>query len=189
MIKNPILSNGSRRLVSAALFAAVFATGITWGEEIKLSALGLTDMTMGRGERGITLSGNHRALSINGRSFVRGVGIQAQSMVTIGLCGSAKRFTAPVGVDDETGGDGSVEFSLIGDGKPLWTSGIIRGKDAAKTVDVGVTGVKKLTLNVGNTKDGQDFDHADWGDARFVKGGQQEDVRNRLAVKRYSKLP
>ncbi|MGZ3357231.1 MAG: NPCBM/NEW2 domain-containing protein [Isosphaeraceae bacterium] len=63
---------------------------------------------------------------------------------------------------DETKGSGSVEFRVITNGKPLWSSGVMRGKQPAKEVDTDVSGLKTLILQVGDAGDGIDHDHADW---------------------------
>ena len=47
----------------------------------------------------------------------------------------------------------------------MWSSGIMKGKDAAKAIDVDLTGIRKLVLQVGDANDGRDNDHADWADA------------------------
>ena len=58
---------------------------------------------------------------------------------------------------DETKGSGSVEFRVITNGKPLWSSGVMRGKQPAKEVDTDVSGLKTLILQVGDAGDGIDL--------------------------------
>ena len=62
---------------------------------------------------------------------------------------------------DETKGSGSVEFRVIANGKTLWSSGVMRGKQPAKEVDTDVSGLKTLILQVGDAGDGIDHDRAD----------------------------
>jgi len=57
---------------------------------------------------------------------------------------------------------GSVEFVVLGDGKVLFKSGILRSGDPAVPVKVDLAGVETLTLQVTNAGDGNDADHADW---------------------------
>src|SRR5262249_55298607 len=66
---------------------------------------------------------------------------------------------------------GTATFDVIGDGKTLWSSGVMRGGDPAKQVDLDVTGIKALLLVVGDAGDGFEYDHADWADARFDVNG------------------
>ena len=86
---------------------------------------------------------------------------------------AAQKFTASVGVDDEVNKNpaSSVVFFVIGDGKELWNSGVMRAGDAAKECAVDLSGVKALVLKVGDADDGIDYDHADWADAKFETTG------------------
>src|SRR5207244_264028 len=51
-------------------------------------------------------------------------------------------------------------------------SGVMKKGQAAKAVDVDVSGVKKLELRVGDAGDGITWDHADWADATFTYAGE-----------------
>lgn len=113
-----------------------------------------------------------RPLSIAGERFDRGVGTHANSTFWIELAGGAARFQARVGVDDAASSDrASVVFKVVGDGRRLWSSGVMRRGQPAKTVDVDVCGVAQLLLWVDNADDGTDFDHADWAAARLLVSG------------------
>ena len=114
-------------------------------------------------------------LAIGGKQFEHGLGTHANSVFRLALGGKGERFTASVGVDDEVGKQGSVEFQVTGDGKTLWESGVLHGGDPAKEVSVPLDGVKLLILTVGDAGDGISYDHADWADARIVmKEGKPE---------------
>lgn len=63
---------------------------------------------------------------------------------------------------------GSVIFSIMGDGKVLYRSGVMKQGDAPEKVNVDLTGVQILELNVEDAKDGMSGDHADWLDAVIV---------------------
>ena len=80
-------------------------------------------------------------------------------------------FTAKVGVDDGTTGEGSVEFFVIGDDRILWRSGVLHGNDEPVKVAVKLTGVKLLWLHVSDAGDGTGHDHADWVDASIAYNG------------------
>ncbi len=160
-----------KRLISSITMITVFISGSAWGEEIKLSALDLSDMTQGWGAPGINTSVGGKVLSIGGQNFVSGVGTHAPAALTLDLAGAAKRFTAQVGIDDETGGKGTVEFEVVGDGKSLWMSSVIKGGAAATAVDVDLAGVKTLILRVSEARDGEGNDHADWANASITYHG------------------
>jgi len=108
------------------------------------------------------------ALAVGGQKFAHGLGTHAASNLRLALGGKAERFTAQVGVDDEVGSRGSITFTITGDGRTLWESGVLHGGDPAKPVSVDLRGIKVLILSVGDAGDGIDHDHADWADAQFV---------------------
>ena len=147
------------------------------GDEIRLSALDLGAASQGWGNPAADRTVGGHSLAIGGRTFGHGFGTHADSRLVLDLKGSARRFTAWVGVDDETNGGGSVEFRVIADGKTLWSSGVMRGKQPAKEVDVDVSGIKKLILQVGDTGDGIDHDHADWAGATITYEGAKPEVQ------------
>ncbi len=141
-------------------------------ETVPLSSLDLKQMTAGwsvaKADLGITGS----PLSIRGVKFVHGVGTHAASNFRVNLHGQAERFTAKVGLDDTAGNQGSVEFMVMGDRKILWRSGILKGGEPARVVDVSLAGVKTLELRVTDGGDGESNDHADWADAAIeIKNG------------------
>ena len=110
-----------------------------------------------------------KPLTIGAKRFERGVGTVAESVMNIHLNGDATTFSAYVGTDDAKRGSlrTSVEFFVIGDGRLLWSSGVMRTNEAAKAFKVSVAGVKQLLLKVGDANDGNNDDYADWADAKF----------------------
>lgn len=153
----------------AALAAIVISGTLSLSAEtVWLSSLDLKQMTTGwsdaKADRGVA----GQPLSIAGRKFEHGVGTHAASRIRINLGGNAERFLAQVGVDDGAGGQGSVEFIVMGDGRVLWKSGVLKGTEAAKLLDVNVTGVRTLDLRATDGGDGASHDHADWAEARIV---------------------
>ncbi|MGW5352822.1 beta-galactosidase [Streptomyces sp. NPDC004031] len=108
-------------------------------------------------------AGDGKPLTVAGTTYAKGLGTNSVSDVQLYLAGTCTRLTAQVGVDDETGGGGTVTFSVIADGKVLTTTGTIRGKQAAVPLDVDITGAQVLDLKVGDAGDGNGNDHGDWG--------------------------
>jgi alpha-galactosidase len=107
-------------------------------------------------------------LSIGGQSFDRGLGTHAKSVLYINLKYAVKTFSASVGVDGEiTSQAASIEFFVLGDGKILWQSGVMKAGEAAKNFTVNLAGIKTLLLKVGDAGDGITCDHADWANAKF----------------------
>ena len=148
----------------AALPLAIPAAAETFG----LETLALQHIEQGWGEPHANQSVDGHPIFLDGKRFEHGVGTHANSVFRVALGGKGERFTATVGVDDEVGQTGSVVFTVLGDGKPLWESGLLRGGDPAKEVSVDLKGVKTLLLVVGDGGDDINFDHADWADARIV---------------------
>jgi hypothetical protein len=114
--------------------------------------------------------GDGHPITIAGQTFASGLGAHAPSVVTVNLGGGCSGFEADVGVDDEVGGVGSVQFQVWGDGKKLFDSGVVRGTENAIGAYANVTGVQTMKLIVLDGGDGVDSDHADWGNARLACG-------------------
>ena len=146
-----------------------------------LSSLQIELGEQGWGTPGRNVSVGDGPLMIAGQRFAKGVGTHAPAEMWIATNG-ATRFRAQVGLDDEATADGSVEFSLESDGKTLWKSGVMKRGDAAKTVDLDLTGIKTLVLRVGEAGDGNSNDHADWADAMF-EGGSPKIISHAPAAK------
>ena len=101
-----------------------------------LSSLNLEKMTAGWGTPQKDKSIQSKPLTIAGRTFEKGVGTHASSLMYIDLKKSCRSFSAYVGVDDEVNDKiSSVRFRIYGDGKLLFNSGILKTGDTAKKVD------------------------------------------------------
>jgi hypothetical protein len=112
--------------------------------------------------------GDGHTITIGGQTFASGLGTHAPSVVTVNLAGGCSGFEADVGVDDEVGDAGSVQFQVWGDGKKLYDSGVVRGSQDPTGAYADVTGVQTMKLVVLDGGDGVDNDHADWGNARLA---------------------
>jgi alpha-galactosidase len=162
------------------LAAAVSASA----ETIWLGSLDLTKVRQGWGQAQADKAVTGKPLSIAGERFDRGVGTHANSTFWIELAGGASRFQARVGVDDAAGNDkASVVFKIVGDGRRLWSSGVMRRGQPARAVDVDVRGVARLVLWVEDAGDGTDFDHADWAGARLLVSGAKPQAIDRPVPK------
>jgi hypothetical protein len=126
---------------------------------------GPVERDMSNGE---TAAGDGGPLTLRGTVHDKGLGAHAASEVVVDLGGAYRRFTAAVGVDDEVAGRGSVTFEVLGDGRTLAVTPVLTSADAARALDVDVSGVRRLTLRVTDGGDGVDSDHADWADARLL---------------------
>ncbi len=157
---------------TAGILAGLWmGTPVSAAETVPLDKLDLKPMTCGWQKPVVGKSMDGNPLRIGGQVFASGVGTHAASELNVILDGGAASFSAVVGVDDEVEGLGSVEFIVMGDGKALWKSGVMKGSDKGKKVEVNLTGVKSVSLVVTDAGDGINFDHADWAAAAFTVSG------------------
>ncbi len=117
---------------------------------------------------GQATAGDGKPITLNGTVYKTGLGVHAASELVYALNGQCAGFTASVGVDDEVGSNGSVVFRVFADGSKLYDSGVMRGPDSTKSVNVNVAGKKELKLVVLDAGDGKSSDHADWADAKLT---------------------
>jgi len=111
-------------------------------------------------------AGDGRPLTVGGRVFGQGYGVHSPSELKYSLRSTdgstCVRFRAQVGIDDEVGDRGSAVFQVWGDTGKLYDSGVLRGSDTARGIDVDLRGQSTLRLIVTDGGDGKSYDHADW---------------------------
>ncbi|MBL7220569.1 MAG: NPCBM/NEW2 domain-containing protein [Phycisphaerae bacterium] len=127
--------------------------------------LGLSSTGWGRSRKNKSVDG--RPIKIAGKAFKRGVGTHPPGMIRLQLDGKTTKFTAMVGIDDETGKKGTAEFQIVVKKKAIWKSGVIKGGQPAKPCEVDLTGIKQVDLVVTVGGDDYSHDHTDWADAKF----------------------
>lgn len=98
--------------------------------------------------------------------------LRSSNVATIPLVNGTKLYFTQIDGSKQfiglsTSGDnkldpGSVEFVVKADGNEIFRSGIVRGGEAPKTLDLDVKGVDVLELSVLPTEDGASGDHALW---------------------------
>lgn len=149
---------------------ALQADGPAPVHSVWLDSLDLNEGEQGWGDPGAgagkSVAGH--PITLGGKVFSHGWGTHSVSTLNVILNGCATRFTAAVGVDDETAGKGSVTFSLVVDGTEAAHTDILRSGDAPRLISVDLTGAKKMTLQVGDGGDGNNYDHADWAGGLFT---------------------
>ncbi|WP_392756635.1 NPCBM/NEW2 domain-containing protein [Streptomyces sp. LN590] len=107
-------------------------------------------------------------VTIGTTAYTKGLGVHAASDVGLHLGKQCSRLTAAVGVDAEAAGRGSVVFEVWADGEQVWKSPLLTNTDPASPVDVDLAGATTLQLRVTDGGDGNQYDHADWADARLT---------------------
>ncbi len=179
-----------KNTIFAVLFLFIIAGCAAQEQTIWLDELDITKMTCGWQEPKAKKSVDGKTLTIEGKTFERGIGTHAESLFAVSLDGKAKKFSSFVGVDDEVEkNQGSVQFKIYGDQKLLWDSAVMKGADPAKEADVNIKGVKKLLLVVGSAEGDISFDHADWADAKIVYSGEKPVAAEVLTSQSYILTP
>ena len=197
-----------RHFITLLLFAlfpfALFSQG--FGYKSMLGDLDITKTEQSYGMPRKNLSVTGEPLSVAGQLFQNGIGVQADSRISISLVGNTNTIKGYVGINDcsidysdpsliniplvdgtmvyyssiESGkeflglgsGDGtrrggSAIFKIMGDGKELFNSGVMRRGDAPKEFNLNVRRVQLLELITESTEDGPVGDHADWLDCEL----------------------
>lgn len=155
----------------SALALLLGLAGAAGAAEVSLGDLDLALVRQGWGtaqrDRGVTSN----ALTIAGERHARGVGTHAPATIGVELDGKATRLRAHCGVDGGAGTRGSVRFLVVGDGRVLWQSGVLKGGQPAEPAQVDLSGIKSLLLIASDAGDGKDHDHANWADAVIAFAG------------------
>jgi lysophospholipase L1-like esterase len=142
---------------------------------VHLSDMTPTSATNGAGpyerdtSNGGSAAGDGRTITLNGRAYAKGLGVNSTSTLVYDLGGLYQTFAADVGVDDEVGSAGTVVFKVLVDGLLVYSSGVMTGSSATKTLSITVSGKHELRLVVNHAGDGTTKDHADWADARLSR--------------------
>ncbi|MCC6142896.1 MAG: NPCBM/NEW2 domain-containing protein [Candidatus Hydrogenedentes bacterium] len=123
------------------------------------------------GKPAAKLSMREKPLTLGGTVYERGVGTHARCAIHVALDGKAKRFQAVAGLDDNAGGNGSIRFRAYSADKLLLETPVMGQGAEPATIDLDLSGLTELTLIVDDAGDGVNYDHASWGDARFIVEG------------------
>lgn len=113
-------------------------------------------------------AGDGRKLTIGGITYDKGFGAHAVSRIVVDLGGRCTAFRADVGVDDETGVNGSVAFEVWVDGQRKAATGVLTGGGGAEALSADVSGGEQMELRITDGGDGVGNDHGDWGGARLA---------------------
>lgn len=107
--------------------------------------------------------GDGNPLTINGKTYDKGLGVAAPSEIVFNLGGVCSSFTADVGVDDQAEIIGSISFEVYGDNQKIWESDLLITTNPFKaTGTLSITGVQTLKLVTSDAGDGNQNDYAAW---------------------------
>ncbi len=107
--------------------------------------------------------------------YQKGLGLHANAELVVRLNGRYRWFAADVGVLPVDQDGGTVTFQVDVDGRRVFDSGVVRQGEAARAVRVPVDDAQVLTLRVTDAGDGILNDAANWGNARLVPRGDDND--------------
>jgi alpha-galactosidase len=128
-----------------------------------LSDVNWTEATNGYGPviRDRNYFGN--PLSIRGQVYPKGLWTHPYGEIGYYLGKKCSRLQADLGVDDATRGRGSVTFQVWTDGRLVYDSGVVRGSDPVRHLDLSLGGASSMTLVTTDAGDGVTYDNTDWG--------------------------
>ncbi|MCF8229824.1 MAG: NPCBM/NEW2 domain-containing protein [Bacteroidales bacterium] len=178
-----------KKLIFQLLIVAIVLSCSEKDQIIYLDETDLSKMEIGWGENQANQSVEGNPITIAGEHFERGVGTHAISKMMIALHGTAEKFEAYAGVDDESGDRASVEFFVMGDKMILWQSGIMKKGDKAKKISIPLEDIQKLGLYISNGGDNINYDHADWADAKIHYKGEKPLALSPPVQKTYTLTP
>ncbi len=147
------------------LTGTVFASDLPWiGSS---NGWGPAERDRANGEQN---AGDGPALRLDGVVYPKGVGVHADSKISIATEAKCTVFKALVGVDDaklNKGLHGSVVFIVKGDGRELLRTPVLSADSAALPLNVDITGVRNVELIADKNGDDAGDDWGDWADAKF----------------------
>jgi hypothetical protein len=108
-------------------------------------------------------------IRLNNSAYDKGIGVASDSAIVYQLDGQFTKLFSDIGIDDAVQHKGQLSFVVFADGKKIYNSGVVRGSDATKSVQLDVAGVNELKLvtTSGKNSTGQ-YDRGDWANARLV---------------------
>jgi hypothetical protein len=161
---------GARRLPKSAVERVRFSGGAV----VPLGALKPAEVktvpffsTIRPPRWGASLTGG--PLRIGRRSYLDGWGVESRTEIAYDLAGQYAFFHCDVGLDEEVGDGGSVEFSIELDGRTAWRSGPLTGAMPPLRVRLPLAGAKSLRLIADFDRDAHVLDHADWAEPLLIR--------------------
>ncbi len=117
---------------------------------------------------GETGANDGHTITIGGQTYAKGIGAHAPGEIDVYIGGRCSTFSSDVGVDDEVGDRGSVDFQVFADGTKAADSGTVTGAQGATHLNAALNGARFLRLVLTDAGDGNSYDHSDWAAARVT---------------------
>ena len=155
-----------------AAFTTLMAGMASADIRVWFDELTLEDMSCGWREPKKNKSVEGNPLQIGSKTFERGVGTHAKSVVAYRVDGKAIAFDADVGIDAEVLVDGpsiaSVKFIVKADARTVAETEVLRDNTESVHLHADLAGAQFVELEVCDVGDTIDKDHADWANAYFT---------------------
>ncbi len=100
----------------------------------------------------------------------RGIAVHSRCLLSYELTGDVDRFKTRLAFQQPQGFRGRVEAKVIGDGKTLYENPDARGDQPAIDIDVPLTGVRSLTLEIDFGQNQDVGDRVVWENPRLIRG-------------------
>jgi alpha-galactosidase len=110
-------------------------------------------------------------LTIHGTVYDHGLWTNAIASLTWYLGDNCTRFTADLGLDDSTQGQGSVTYRISTDGQQVFDSGVVHNDTPTVHADVDVSGAQVVQVDVGDAGNGITYDNADIAAPKLICNG------------------
>lgn len=111
----------------------------------------------------------NRPLRIGNRQYARGIGMHSASTLTCNLDTAYKTLAADIGIDAAMGRRGDVVFRVLADGREVFNSGPVTGRDPPRSILVEIEGARQLQLCIDLGGHLDIGDQANWGNIRLIK--------------------
>jgi glucose/arabinose dehydrogenase len=136
--------------------------------ETPTNGWGAPERDRSNGEAG---AADGKTLTLNGQPYIKGIGAHANSDIRFNISGGGyTEFRSDIGVDDETGNNGSVIFQVYVDNVLKFTSGTMSGASPTQAIVIPLSNAASLRLVVSDAGNGNAYDHGDWANARLLTG-------------------
>ena len=119
---------------------------------------------------GENAAGDGTTIKLKGVSYAKGIGTHANSEIRYYLNNNFGRFITDIGIDDEVSNatEGTtVIFKVYKDNALSYSSAVLNKNSATVKLNIDVTNVNELKLEVNDAGDNFFGDHADWAGARL----------------------
>jgi hypothetical protein len=113
-------------------------------------------------------------LKLKGKTYAKGLAVHSRSVLTYAVDGEYESFKATVGFDESSQGRGRVAARVLGDDKELFNEPDLAATGEPVTIDVPLSGIKQLSLEVDYGEAEDTGDRVIWADARLFRAEKKQ---------------